>query len=173
MRTSDAVKAYDPANVEGALKAGEAVRGGEAVKSQGEIEAAVCEGVSRFQQESIGRGPKDIHCHLLGSLVVVRLQGVLTPAERRILDPRGQASGNGHATDGASDPVPSEGLGARSLVKQVRDRVVSNGRHRLGQIVEEAVGVRLVSVHHDISTVTGEEVLVFSLAAAPACRAKR
>lgn len=174
MRTSEAVKACDAANAEGALEAGEAVvRGGAAVKSQGEIEAAVCEGVSRFQQESIGRGPKDIHCHLLGSLVVVRLQGVLTPAERRILDPRGQASGNGHATDGAADSGASEGLGARSLVKQVRDRVVSNGRDRLGRIVEEAVGVRLVSVHHDISTVTGEEVLVFSLAAAPACRAKR
>ena len=76
-------------------------------------------------------------------------------------------------TDGAADPGASEGLGARSLVKQVRDRVVSNGRDRLGRIVEEAVGVRLVSVHHDISTVTGEEVLVFSLAAAPACQTKR
>ena len=169
-RTSDAVKACDAASVEGAL---EAVRAVEGVKSQGEIEAAVCEGVSRFQQESIVRGPKDIHCHLLGSLVVVRLQGVLTPAERRILDPRGQASGNGHATDGAADSGASEGLGARSLVKQVRDRVVSNGRDRLGRIVEEAVGVRLVSVHHDISTVTGEEVIVFSLDASPTCRPPR
>lgn len=143
------------------------------MKSQGEIEAAVCEGVSRFQQESIGRGPKDIHCHLLGSLVVVRLQGVLTPAERRLLDPRGQASGNGHATDDATEPTPAEGGDGRALVKQVRNRVVSNGRDRLGRLVEEAVGVRLVSVHHDISTVTGEEVLVFSLSAVPACRAKR
>ena len=143
------------------------------MKSQGEIEAAVCEGVSRFQQESIGRGPKDIHCHLLGSLVVVRLQGVLTPAERRLLDPRGQASEDGQDGDGLAGPMPPEGIGGRALVKQVRNRVVSNGRDTLGRLVEEAVGVRLVSVHHDISTVTGEEVLVFSLAAAPACRPKR
>ena len=52
------------------------------MKSQGEIEAAVCDGISRFQQEFIGRGPRDIHAHLLGTLLVVRLQGVLTPAEQ-------------------------------------------------------------------------------------------
>lgn len=146
------------------------------MKSQGEIEAAVCEGVSRFQQEWIGRGPKDIHCHLLGSLVVVRLQGVLTPAERQILDPPEQASdrsgnGNGHAA-----PVPSvlhEGGDGRALVKQVRHRVVTNGRSHLSRLIEETVGVRLVSVHHDISTLTGEEMLVFSLSEPPTCRPKR
>jgi uncharacterized protein YbcI len=39
--------------------------------------------------------------------------------------------------------------------------------------VEDAVGVKLVSVHHDISTVTGEELIVFSLAEAPICRPKK
>lgn len=143
------------------------------MKSQGEIEAALCEGVSRFQQESVGRGPKDIHCHLLGSLVVVRLQGVLTPAERRLLDPRGQAQGNGHAAEATDGPASPEGGDGRALVKLVRSQVVANGRGHLERIVEEAVGVRLVSVHHDISTVTGEEVLVFSLSEAPPCRPKR
>lgn len=142
------------------------------MKSQGEIEAAVCEAMSRFQQESIGRGPKDIHCHLLGTLLVVRLHGVLTPAERQLLDDGFPASHNGDgATDGEHDrtPRPTNGNG-RSLVKQMRHHVVANGRGRLGRIVEEAVGVRLVSVHHDISTVTGEEMLVFSLSEAPECR---
>ena len=55
------------------------------MKSQGEIEAAVCEGISRFQQEFLGRGPSDIHAHLVGLLLVVRLQGVLTPAERQLM----------------------------------------------------------------------------------------
>jgi uncharacterized protein YbcI len=145
------------------------------VKSQGEIEAALCEGVSRFQQESIGRGPKDIHCHLLGSLVVVRLQGVLTAAERRLLAGRGQSQPDGcpdESVDGAASSQ-SEGGQGTALVKEVRNRVVANGRSRLGRIVEEVVGVRLVSVHHDISTVTGEEVLVFSLAAAPECRPRK
>jgi uncharacterized protein YbcI len=143
------------------------------VKSQGEIEAAVCEGVSRFQQEWIGRGPKDIHCHLLGSLVVVRLQGVLTPAERQILDPPEQGTGNGNGHAAPASPPLHEGGNGRALVKQVRNHVVTNGRSHLSRLIEEAVGVRLVSVHHDISTLTGEEMLVFSLSEPPPCRPKR
>ena len=50
---------------------------------------------------------------------------------------------------------------------------IEAGRSRLESIVEKAVGVKLVSVHHDISTVTGEEILVFSLAEPPACRPKK
>jgi hypothetical protein len=70
----------------------EAVTRNRCMKSQGEIEAAVCDGISRFQQEFIGRGPRDIHSHLLGDLLVVRLQGVLTPAERQLISPRGEPS---------------------------------------------------------------------------------
>ncbi len=48
------------------------------VKTQGEIEAALSEGITRFQQEYMGRGPKHISSHLIGDLLVIRLQGVLT-----------------------------------------------------------------------------------------------
>ncbi|NBW85768.1 MAG: DUF2294 domain-containing protein [Planctomycetia bacterium] len=141
------------------------------MKSQGEIEAAVCDGVSRFQQEFIGRGPRDIHAHLVGTLLMVRLQGVLTPAERQLLAPRhepaaetaGGANGNGNGNQ--------QGNG-RALLKQVRAHMVATGRERLTEMVEAATGVGVVSVHHDISTVTGEEVLVFSLDKPPACRPK-
>jgi uncharacterized protein YbcI len=47
------------------------------MKTQGEIEAAVCEGLNRFEREYMGRGPKDIHTHLNRDLIVVRLHGVL------------------------------------------------------------------------------------------------
>jgi len=60
------------------------------MKTQGEIEAAICKGVGRFEQEYMGRGPKDIHAHLIGDLLVVRLQGVLTAddAEIRVMPPK-------------------------------------------------------------------------------------
>ena len=61
----------------------------------------------------------------------------------------------------------------RALLKQVRAHMVATGRPRLEEVIEIATGVRIVSVHHDISTVTGEEVLVFSLTAPPACRPKK
>jgi uncharacterized protein YbcI len=148
------------------------------MKSQGEIEAAVCDGISRFQQEFIGRGPRDIHAHLLGTLLVVRLQGVLTPAERQLIAPWHEAAtgaaGTGNGEAGANGSTNGDGKGnGRALLKQVRAHMVATGRPRLEEVVEQATGVKLVSLHHDISTVTGEEVLVFSLAEAPACRPKK
>ncbi len=142
------------------------------MRSQGEIEAAVCDGIARFQQEFIGRGPRDIHSHLLGSLLVVRLQGALTAAERQLLSPRpGGEDSDGEEPQRAANG--SDSGNGRSLLKQVRSHMIASGRPRLETIVESAVGVKLVSVHHDISTVTGEEVIVFSLADTPACRPKK
>ena len=54
------------------------------VKTQGEIEAAICQGISRFEQDYMGRGPKEVHAHLIGDLVLVRLTGVLTAAEQHL-----------------------------------------------------------------------------------------
>ncbi len=143
------------------------------MRSQGEIEAAVCDGVSRFEQEFVGRGPRDIRAHLLGSLLLVHLQGVLTPAERQLAAPRRAAVGNGGDGVNGGNGLDSEGGNGRALLKQVRAHMVAMGRPRLEQLVEAVTGVKLTSVHHDISTVTGEEVLVFSLAEAPACRPRK
>ena len=141
------------------------------MKSQGEIEAAVCDGISRFQQEFIGRGPRDIHSHLIGTLLVVRLQGVLTPAERQLVAPRPEHRGlNGDGVATENGHAPNNG---RIILKQMRSHMVSTGRLQLAEIVENAVGVPLVSVHHDISTVTGEELIVFSLAETPVFRPKK
>lgn len=115
------------------------------MKTQGEIEAAVADGVSRFQQEYMGRGPKDIHAHLLGDLLVVRLQGILTAAERQLVK-----------------ALPPEK--GRDLLKQVRTHLFETARPLLEAMVEEATVIRPVSLHHDISTATGEQVVVFTLA---------
>jgi uncharacterized protein YbcI len=121
------------------------------MKTQGEIEAAVGEAISRFEQEFMGRGPKDVHVHLIGDLLVVRLKGVLTAAEQQLVK-----------------TLPAEK--GRDLLKQVRTHLVETARPLLEAVVEEATGVRPVSLHHDISTVTGEEVILFTLAEAPALR---
>src|SRR4051812_23603350 len=124
---------------------------GVSMKTQGEIEAAVCEGVTRFEQDYMGRGPKDIRTYLLGDLLVVRLQGVLTAAEQHLVQ-----------------SVPPEK--GRDLLKQVRTQLIEAARPVLQALVEEVTGTRAVSMHHDVSTVTGEEVVLFALAEAPATR---
>jgi uncharacterized protein YbcI len=110
------------------------------MNTQGEIEAALCDGMVRFEQEFMGRGPKDIHAYLIGDLIVIRLQGALSAAEQHLV---------------RSFPVEK----GRDLLKEVRV-----------QMVEGVTGVKVVSMHHDISTVTGEKVVLFTLAEAPSMR---
>jgi uncharacterized protein YbcI len=125
------------------------------MKTQGEIEAAISEGMNRFEQDYMGRGPKEIHTHLIGELLVVRLEGVLTAAEQQLVK---------------AFP-PEKG---RDLLKQVRTHLVETARPLLEAMILEATGVRAVSLHHDISTVTGQEVVLFALAESPLFRdAKR
>jgi len=121
------------------------------MKTQGEIEAAVCDGITRFEQEYMGRGPKHIHAHLIGDLLVVRLQGVLTAAEQHLV-----------AT------LPAEK--GRDLLKQVRTQLIETARPTLQALVLEITGVKVISLHHDISVVTSEEVVLFTLVHAPRVR---
>ena len=121
------------------------------MKTQGEIEAAVCDGIARFEQEFMGRGPKDIRTHLIGDLLVVRLNGVLTAAEQHLVK-----------------TLPVEK--GRDLLKQVRTHLVETARPLIEAMIQEVTGSQVVSLHHDISTVTGEEVLVFTLGASPTRR---
>ena len=124
------------------------------MKTQGEIEAAVCEGIARFEQDYMGRGPKDIHAHLLGDLLVVRLKGVLTVAEQQLV---------------ASLPAEK----GRDLLKQVRIHLVETARPVMEAMIQEITGIKVVSLHHDISTVTGEEVMIFTLANSPLFREQK
>lgn len=133
-------------------------------KSQGEIEAAVCDVISRFQQEYMGRGPRDIHTHLIDNKLFVHLQGVLTAAEQRLIESHGDGNGNGNGN--------GNGRGAE-LLKQLRSHLVLTGRPMLEAMVRDVTGTQPVSVHHDISTATGEEVIVFTLAAVPSVRDKK
>jgi uncharacterized protein YbcI len=121
------------------------------MKTQGEIESAICEGISRFEQDYMGRGPKDIHAHLLGDLLVVRLKGVLTAAEQHLVK-----------------SLPAEK--GRDLLKQVRTHLIETARPVMEAMVQEVTGVNVLSLHHDISTATGEEVVLFTLAAVPGFR---
>jgi uncharacterized protein YbcI len=117
------------------------------MKTQGEIEAAICDGINRLEQEFRGRGPKAINAYLHDDFIVVRLQGLLTPAEQQL------------------SKVPSEK--GRDLLKQVRTHLIETAKPQLQALVQAITGVPVVSLHHDISTVTGEAFVILTLAEPP------
>ena len=121
------------------------------MRTQGEIEAAVCAGIVRFEHDYMGRGPKDIRAHLIGDLLVVRLAGVLTAAEQHLVK-----------------TLPAEK--GRDLLKQVRTHLIETARPLMEAMINEVTGVAVLTLHHDISTVTGEEVVLFTLSDSPLFR---
>ncbi len=116
------------------------------MKTKGQMEAEISDAVVKFEREYMGRGPEETKTYLLDDLIIVRLQGVLTPAERQLA--RSDAEGNG-----------------RALIKQVRMELLEKARPLLETIVRDITSQTVKSLHTDISTLTGERVIVFSLAA--------
>jgi CheY-like chemotaxis protein len=118
------------------------------VLTQAESEAAVCEGIIRFQEDYLGGGAEQIRVRFIKDLLVIRILGALTVAERQLV----------------KSLSPEKG---RDLIKQTREQLLELARPMLESMVHEVVGVKVLSMHHDISTVTGEEVVLFSLTEAP------
>ena len=113
-------------------------------KTKGQLEAEISEAIVRFEQEYMGRGPEEARTHILDDLVLVRLTGVLTPAEKKLAEQDGDGKG-------------------RLLIKQLRIELLERGRTLLDTIVRDVTGRQVTSLHTDISTVTGERIIIFVL----------
>ena len=114
---------------------------GTATKSKGEIEAEISQAIVQFEIDYMGRGPKEARTHIIEDMVLVRLKGVLTPAEEQL----------SKSTEGGE------------LVKKMRSTLVEKAKPLLYQVVNDITGAKVVDLHTDISTASGERVFVFSL----------
>jgi uncharacterized protein YbcI len=110
-------------------------------KTKGQVEAGVTEAITQFERDHLGRGPKEAKTFIVENLVVVKLQGILSPAERQL----------SHEDDGVE------------LIKKMRRRVIESCSGDLSGLVEKETGIAVVSMHADISARTGERVFVFTL----------
>ena len=113
-------------------------------KTKGQVEADISEAVIKFEKEYMGRGPEETKTYIIGDMIVVRLHRVLTPAEQRLAGTSGETTG-------------------RTLIKQVRTELLEKARPLLERIIVDLTGKRVKSLHTDISTVTGERVIIFTL----------
>ena len=111
-------------------------------RTKGEIEGAVRNAIIRFEQEFMGRGPEDVRAFIVRDIILVRLKGVLTPAERQLAK-------------------TEEGI---EMVKQLRQTLIAQGRKNLSEEISEITGVKITALFTDIDTYIGERIIVFTLA---------
>ncbi|MBM4070351.1 MAG: DUF2294 domain-containing protein [Planctomycetes bacterium] len=123
-------------------------------KNKGDAESAICQALIRFEKEYMGRGPLEIRSFIVDDMVLVRLKGVLTQAEIKLAE-------------------VEEGPRGRYLLKQVRQELLERGRPLLEVAIRDILGVDVVSVHTDISTRTGERIIVFTLERPPTLESRQ
>lgn len=115
-----------------------------AKKTKGQIEAEISEALIKFEKEYMGRGPLEAKTYIINDMVLVRLKGVLTQAEYQLAKASGSTNG-------------------RELIKKMRVTLLEEGRPLLEVVIESITGKNVTSLHTDISTVTGERIIVFIL----------
>lgn len=111
------------------------------MKTKGQAEAAFSRSIVQFEKEYLGRGPLDARTFFIKDMILVRLQGILTKAEQTLAE----------SNDG------------RSLVKETRRQLFETARPLLKNIVKEITGTDLLSLHTDMSTQTGERIIVLTV----------
>ena len=111
------------------------------MKTKGEIEAEISQAIIQFEIDYMGRGPKEARTYIIEDMVVVRLKGVLTPAEEQL----------------------SKSAEGSELVKKMRATLIDKARPLLYQVVGDITGTKILDLHTDISTESGERIFVFSL----------
>jgi uncharacterized protein YbcI len=110
-------------------------------RTVGQVEAEIGNALIQFEKDFMGRGPKETRAYVIEDMVLVRLKGVLTPAEQ-------QLAKNDAGTD---------------LIKQIRSNLLEQARELLSGTIEKITGLKVISLYTDISTKTGERVILFTL----------
>jgi uncharacterized protein YbcI len=109
-------------------------------RTKGQIEAEVSKAIIRFDREHYGRGPADVRTRIVQDMIIVRSTDVLTPTEHALVE-----------------------SGSVELVKAVRSKLYESHRAELNQMLRTITGSEIISMHRDLSTRTGERLIVFIL----------
>ncbi len=111
------------------------------IKSAGEIEDDISKAMVQFEKEYMGRGPTDVKTHIFEDMIFVRLKGVLTRAEQQL----------------------TKGPDGIELIKKVRASLLETAQPLLYEVVKEITGLNVITLHTDISTKSGERVIIFTM----------
>jgi uncharacterized protein YbcI len=111
------------------------------MKTKGEVEAQISQAMVQFEIDYMGRGPKEARSYVIDDMVIVRLKGVLTPAEQQL----------------------SKTAEGRELVKKMRATLIEKARPLLFQVIGDITGATVDHLYTDISTGADQRIFVFAL----------
>lgn len=110
-------------------------------KTKGSIESEISKAITQWEKDFLGRGSVSVKTDILRDMIIIYLQGILTPAEYTVCKTR-------------------EGM---LLIKNTRSELVESGLEELKELILTITGEKVKSFHSDLSTHTGERVIVFKL----------
>lgn len=110
-------------------------------KSKGAVESEISRALTQWEKDYLGRGSLTVKSDILRDMIIVTLRGILTPAEYSLAQDK-------------------EGL---LSIKRMRTSLVESGVEDLKEMLFSITGLEVVSFHTDLSTRTGERVMVFRL----------
>lgn len=108
------------------------------------MEADISDAITRFEKEYMGRGPLETKTYIVEDMIVTRMKGTLTRGEIKLLKSDRRSRG-------------------RDLIKQVRCELIESGRPLLEAAIKSITKRKVRTLHSDISTVTGEKVIILVL----------
>lgn len=107
--------------------------------SKGQMEDEITKALIQWEKEYMGRGPTEARTDIVRNMIIVILKGILSQAEKHLAKEQ-----NG-----------------MSLIKKLREQLVYQRRSELEEIIFSITGSKVVSIHSDLSTKTGERIFVF------------
>jgi uncharacterized protein YbcI len=110
-------------------------------KTRGALQDEFSRAIIRFENEHLGRGTVDARTFIIEDMILIRMRGILTPAEQKLAEmPDGQ-----------------------KLVKETHRQRFETSRSFIENIVNDVIGCQVVSLYTDTSTRTGERIVVLTV----------
>ncbi|MFC6400359.1 DUF2294 domain-containing protein [Mammaliicoccus sciuri] len=109
--------------------------------TKGACESKISKAITQWEKEYLGRGSLSVKTDIIRDMIIVDLQGVLTPAEYSVCETQ-------------------EGL---LSIKRTRSKLVESDMDHLYQMIFDITQQDVKSFHTDLSSRTGERMMIFKM----------
>ncbi|MCP8615812.1 DUF2294 domain-containing protein [Salirhabdus salicampi] len=110
-------------------------------KTIGTVEAEIGKALTHWEKDFLGRGSVSVKTDILRDMIIVSLRGILTPAEYSVCN----------------------SIEGTLSIKRNRADLVESGTSQLYEIISNIAEENIKSFYTDLSTVTGERIMVFKM----------